>query len=158
MPNSPSIVIFAFSPADLADLRTLFSEYGTWLGDHLDRARFAIELASLPGDYAPPKGALFLARVNGEAAGCVGVRPLMGDICELKRLYTRTRFRGHGLGRQLLEAALAAARAAGYQAMRLDTLPSMSDAQALYARLGFRDIPPYGEDPITDLRYMELRL
>ena len=82
----------------------------------------------------------------------------MGDICELKRLYTRTRFRGHGLGRQLLEAAVAAARVAGYQAMRLDTLPSMSDAQALYARLGFRDIPPYGEDPITDLRYMELRL
>jgi ribosomal protein S18 acetylase RimI-like enzyme len=148
----------ALSPADLADIRTLFMEYAAWLGDHLDRERFAIELAALPGYYAPPTGALFLARAGNEAVGCVAIRPLMGDTCELKRLYTRAPYRGRGLGRQLLEAAIAAAQTAGYAAIRLDTLASMKEAQALYQRLGFRDIPAYREDPITDMRYLELRL
>ena len=151
------MVLPALSTAELADIRTLFVEYGDSLGDHLDRARFALELAAVPGDYAPPKGALFLARVDGEAAGCVGVRPLAADICELKRLYTRSAFRGRGLGRKLLEAAVGAARAAGYAAIRLDTLPSMADAQALYARLGFREIEAYREDVISEMRYLELR-
>jgi ribosomal protein S18 acetylase RimI-like enzyme len=146
------------TPADLDDLRTLFLEYAASLGDHLDQERFAIELAALPGDYAPPMGALFLARVNGEPAGCVGVRPLHGDQCELKRMYTRRPFRGQGIGRQLLDAALAAARAAGYAAIRLDTLSTMKEAQGLYARLGFRDIPAYRDDPISDMRYLELTL
>lgn len=158
VPGSPSVIVPALSLADLADIRTLFIEYAAWLGDHLDRERFAVELASLPGYYAPPAGALFLARAETAAVGCVGIRPLMGDSCELKRLYTRAPYRSRGVGRQLLEAAVAAARTAGYSAIRLDTLASMKEAQALYQRLGFRDIPAYREDPITDMRYLELRL
>jgi putative acetyltransferase len=152
------MILPALSPTDLADIRTLFVEYATWLGDNLDQERFATELATLPGDYASPGGAIFLARVGNDAAGCVAFRPLQGDFCELKRLYTRDEFRGHGLGRKLVEAAVAAARAAGYTAMRLDTLATMAEAQVLYARLGFRDIPAYREDRITDMRYLELRL
>ncbi|MDZ4862902.1 MAG: GNAT family N-acetyltransferase [Gemmatimonadota bacterium] len=158
VPGSPSVIVPASSPVDLADIRLLFIEYAAWLGDHLDRERFAIELAALPGYYAPPTGGLFLARLGDEAVGCVGIRPLMGDNCELKRLYTRVPYRGCGVGRQLLEAAVAAARTAGYAAIRLDTLASMKEAQALYQRLGFRDIPAYWEDPISDMRYLELRL
>ena len=152
------MILPALSATDLADIRLLFIEYAAWLGDHLDRERFAMELASLPGYYAPPAGALFLARVENEAAGCVGIRPLLGDSCELKRLYTRAPYRSRGVGLQLVEAAVAAARTAGYAAIRLDTLASMKEAQALYQRLGFRDIPAYREDPISDMRYLELRL
>ncbi|MEO8636772.1 MAG: GNAT family N-acetyltransferase [Gemmatimonadales bacterium] len=159
-PRSPAqpLILPANSPTDLTGIRALFAEYGAWLGDHLDQERFAVEFATLPGQYAPPGGALFLARVGGEVAGCVGIRPLTAEFCELKRLYSRPQFRGHGIGRRLLEAAVEAARAAGYAAIRLDTLRSMTEAQALYARLGFRDIPAYREDGITDLRYLELRL
>lgn len=158
VPASPSVIVPASSPVDLADIRALFIEYGDWLGDHLDRERFAIELAALPGFYAPPTGGLFLVRLGNRAAGCVGIRPLMGDSCELKRLFTRAPYRGRGLGRKLLEAAVTAARLAGYAAIRLDTLASMKEAQALYERLGFRDIPAYRADPITDMRYLELKL
>ena len=152
------MVVQAVTATDLADIRDLFIEYGAWLGDHLDREPFVRELASLPGRYAPPNGALFLARVEDETAGCDGFRPLERDTCELKRLYIRRHYRGHGLGRALLTAAVSAAREAGYAAMRLDTLASMKEAQALYERLGFRDIPAYREDTITDMRYLELRL
>jgi ribosomal protein S18 acetylase RimI-like enzyme len=154
----PIVVQPVRTPADLADLRTLFIEYGASLGDHLDQARFAIELAALPGDYAPPGGALLLARVGDAPAGCVGLRPLQGAQCELKRMYTRSQFRGQGIGRQLLDAALSAARAAGYTAIRLDSLSTMKEAQGLYARLGFREIPPYRPDQTGGMRCMELML
>jgi putative acetyltransferase len=116
---------------------------------------FEQELRDLPGTYAPPRGVLLLADAEGKVAGCVAVRPHESGICELKRLYVRPHGRGHGLGRQLTEAALQAARQMGYARMRLDTLPDMQAAQALYQALGFYVISLYYDNPIPGVRCLE---
>ena len=149
--------------AHLEVTRQLFQEYAQSLGFSLCFQNFDQEIASLPGDYAPPSGRLLLAEVDGEAAGCVALHALAApdqeNLCEMKRLYLRPAFRGLGLGRRLAEQAIAEARAIGYRRMRLDTIPSvMADAVALYRRLGFREIPPYRLNPIEGALYMELEL
>jgi len=96
--------------------------------------------------------------VGGEVAGCVGVRPLEGDACEMKRLFVRPEHRGAGTGRALAEAAVAAGRELGYARMLLDTVPSMAAARKLYRLLGFHEIPPYRFNPIRGTTYMELDL
>ncbi len=144
---------------DMAVVRELFLEYARWLDFDLCFQGFDEELATLPGRYAPPAGGLWLARVEGAAAGVVGLRPLDSGICELKRLWVRPDFRGHGLGRRLSETAIAAARAAGYRALRLDTVGSqMREAWALYESLGFRETAPYYDNPHPEVLYLELRV
>jgi tRNA(adenine34) deaminase len=134
----------AASPADLADVAALFEAYAASLPVALDYQGFDDELATLPGKYAPPRGALLLARsASGEALGCVGLRPLSADTCEMKRLFVSPAARGLHLGRALTDAVIAAARERGYARLHLDTLPSMSTALALYARRGFVPIAPY---------------
>lgn len=146
-------------PEDLERVRALFLEYAQWLDFDLCFQGFEEELATLPGRYAPPEGGLWLARVGGELAGVVGLRPLEARICELKRLWVRPDFRGHGLGRHLTETAIAAARAAGYRALRLDTVGAqMQAAGALYRDLGFRAIAPYYHNPQPEVSYLELDL
>ena len=108
--------------------------------------------------YAPPRGVLLLAEIDGLPGGCAAVRPLGDDICELKRVYVRSAYRGTELGRLLTETALEAARAMGYARIRLDTLPQMAAAQRLYESLGFRDIDPYYGDPAPGQRFMEAML
>lgn len=134
---------------DLRRIWELFSEYFAWVRDEhgIDLAYqdIADELASLPGDYAPPRGCLLLAQVERHAAGCVALRPLASDICELKRMYVRPPYRGRGLGKLLGERVIVEARNRGYQLMRLDTADTMLPAQRLYHRLGFRPAPPYYE-------------
>ena len=144
--------------AELDDVRRLFAEYASSLGFDLGFQDFERELRELPGDYGPPRGRLLLARVDGEAAGCVGLRPLEGDSCEMKRLYVRPAHRGGGTGRALVVAVIAAGRELGYARMRLDTVPAMGAARALYRSLGFRGIQPYRYNPIPGTAYMELDL
>jgi ribosomal protein S18 acetylase RimI-like enzyme len=145
--------------AEMAVVRELFLEYAGWLDFDLCFQDFDQELATLPGAYAPPEGGLWLARVGGAPAGVVGLRPLDEGVCELKRLWVRPAFRGHGLGRRLTETAVAAARAAGYRAMRLDTIGSqMQAAGALYRALGFRETAPYYDNPHPEVLYLELEV
>jgi ribosomal protein S18 acetylase RimI-like enzyme len=157
-PPVPKVDVSAAGEADLPAVRRLLKEYAGSLDFPLDFQDFERELAELPGAYAPPHGTLLLARIDGEAAGCVALRRLADDTCEMKRLYIRPGHRGLGLGRLLAAAIVEAARARGYRAMRLDTTPSMAAAQALYTELGFRDIPPYTVNPVAGTRFLELAL
>src|SRR5690348_12047166 len=132
----------ASTPEDLVIARALFVEYAASID--LEYQGFSAELAALPGKYAPPGGALLIARIEGEAVGCVALRSLDRDTVEMKRLYVRPRARGAGLGRKLIEAAIAIARKGEYSELRLDTLATMNEARALYRSLGFVEIRPYG--------------
>jgi putative acetyltransferase len=150
-------IVPATSADHIATARRLFKEYEASLGIELTFQGFAQEVAGLPGAYAPPAGRLLLA-TGAEPAGCVALRPLDGGICEMKRLYVRPTARGARLGRRLAETVIREARAIGYARMRLDTLPSMKEAFALYQTLGFREIAPYYATPIAGTRFMELDL
>jgi putative acetyltransferase len=147
---------------DLEAVRDVFREYARNLGVDLCFQQFDRELASLPGEYTGPNGALLLAKVGGQVAGCCALRPLDNtdypNAAEMKRLYVREAFRGLGLGRQLAEAALDAARQAGYACVLLDTLDDMEAARSLYQELGFEDIPPYYHNPIPGAHYLKVDL
>lgn len=145
-------------PDDLDAVRDIFREYAGSLGIDLSFQSFDEELASLPGKYAPPAGAILLAWQDGKVVGSVALRAFEYDICEMKRLYVRPEGRGQQLGRQLAQAVVHAAREAGYRKMRLDTLPTMHEAQRLYASLGFRPISAYVFNPVEGTRFLELDL
>ena len=146
-------------PEHIEQTRALFLEYAASLGFSLCFQSFDEELKSLPGAYAAPSGRLLLAQYEQQAAGCVALRKLEANICEMKRLYVRPAYRGQGLGRILVERVIAEARAIGYGRMRLDTIgSSMQDAVELYRRMGFKEIAPYRANPIEGALYMELLL
>jgi len=135
---SPSLR--AASVGDFPAVREIFTEYARSLGYHICFASFQSELEGLPGDYAPPRGGLWLVRAGNEVAGCVALRPVTPTIGEIKRLYVRPAFRGHQLGRLLVEAGIGAARTQAYDSLQLDTLPTMTAAIRLYQAMGFRPV------------------
>src|SRR5262245_19863982 len=143
---------------DLLETRALFLEYADSLEIDLCFQDFDHELANLPGDYTPPDGLLLIARIDGSTAGCIALRKLEEGTCEMKRLFVRPQFRGLKVSRALAEALIAKARMLGYARMRLDTLPSMKSAQALYQSMGFNEIPPYRHYQIEVVRFLELVL
>jgi putative acetyltransferase len=145
--------------SELDQVRALLRAYAGSLPFALDFQGFEDELETLPGAYAPPRGALLAARDwDNRLAGCVALRPMDDETCELKRLYVRPEQRGSGLGRRLVEAIVDAARERGYRRMRLDTTPGMEAAQALYEELGFREIAPYTHNPVAGTRFLQLEL
>jgi putative acetyltransferase len=163
--TAPLPVIQLTSPTatdEMDAVREIFREYAQQLGVDLCFQQFDRELSGLPGEYAAPHGALLLAWVDGELAGCCALRPLDNsdypNAAEMKRLYVRKPFRRFGLGRQLAEAALDAARRAGYACVLLDTLDDMEAARALYEDLGFEEIPPYYHNPIPGAHYLKADL
>ena len=140
---------------DIATVRELFLEYASSLEFDLSFQDFDHEVAELPGDYAEPNGCILLAEDKGTPAGCIAVRSLGDDACEMKRLYVRPEWRKQGAGRALAVAALREARTRGYHRMRLDTVPGMEAAIALYRALGFRAIAPYRKNPIPGALFFE---
>jgi len=152
-------IVQAQSPEDIDRARELFEEYVAGLGINLCFQNFEKELAELPGEYVPPTGRLFLAFDGDQISGCVALRGLDDGACEIKRLYVRPEFRGKGLGRELTEAVIDAARELGYERVRLDTLPGkMGRAIAIYLSLGFREIEAYYHNPVAGATFMELLL
>lgn len=160
---SPGITLLTpASPEQLAAARRIIAEYADALGVDLEFQRLDEELAGLPGDYAPPRGALLLAYCDGALAGCGALKALPEadepNACEMKRLYVRRAFRRFGLGRLLAEALIARAISAGYSSMLLDTLDDMEAARELYATLGFVEVPPYYYNPIPGAHYLRAAL
>ena len=149
----------AESEDDIEEVREIFREYESSLGLDLCFQGFEDELKNLPGKYAAPKGRLYLAQVSNMVAGCIALRPLEPDVCEMKRLFVREEFRGLQIGRMLIERVIDDAREIGYTFMRLDTFPpKMGKAVQLYESYGFREIPPYYNNPNEGVLFMELRL
>ena len=148
----------ADSPERVATARELFREYAQAIGTDLEYQGFSAELAALPTPYVPPRGALLIARIESDVAGCIALRPLDEHRGEMKRLYVRAAHRKFGLGKRLVDAVIDVARGAGYRELRLDTLASMTSAQALYRRLGFIEIPPYNTAHLPGTRFYSLDL
>jgi putative acetyltransferase len=142
----------------VAIARGLFTEYAAAIGVDLEYQGFAAELAALPGPYVPPDGALLVAHAGTVVAGCVALRRLDELAAEMKRLYVCPAYRNSGLGRRFVEKVIVVASAAGYRALRLDTLPSMTAAQALYRRLGFVEIAAYNTTHLPGTRFYSLDL
>ncbi|MFT4097794.1 MAG: GNAT family N-acetyltransferase [Rhodoblastus sp.] len=159
--GSPAFTIVpARKPEDYNEAVRLFGAYAGTLGVDLSFQNFEEELENMPGEYAPPKGELLLARASdGEAVGCVALRPLdFPGCCEMKRLYVVRKGRQLGAGKALVDAILKAAIEKGYTEMRLDTLPSMAAALALYAEAGFEQIAPYYNSPIRGAVFLARKL
>ncbi|MBY4596530.1 GNAT family N-acetyltransferase [bacterium BD-1] len=158
--HPPVDIVLALTPEQIGAVRELFAEYSSQLDVDLTFQGFEDELIQLPGEYGEPRGALLLALVDGEAAGCCALRPLddvdYSNAAEMKRLFVRKAFRGFGLGRQLAEAILEAAKRLDYACVLLDTLNDMEAARALYEELGFEEIPPYYHNPIAGAHYLKV--
>ena len=150
------VIEYAYERLDI--IRTLFREYANSLGVDLQFQDFENELNRLPDKYALDDGRLYIAYVNDEVAGCIGLRRFDANRCELKRLYIRPAFRHLGLGVLLSQKVITDARQIGYDKILLDTLSSMTPAMNLYKKLGFQEISAYYHNPIEEAVYFSLDL
>jgi len=151
-------IIHATTKDHFQSARELFIQYADSLGFDLEFQGFSRELAELPGDYKSPSGCILLAASAEGYSGCVALRPLQNNICEMKRLFVLPQYQGRGIGRALANSVIEEARKKGYDRMRLDTIESMKAAQKLYAALGFKEIAAYCHNPLENPSFMELVL
>ncbi len=151
-------IVPALWPDHRGIVEELFREYSNSIGVDICFQGFEQELVNLPGKYADPYGCVLLAFVEDKLAGCGALRPLDNATCEMKRLYVRSEWRGHQIGRRLVESLVVFAKTAGYAQLRLDTLHTMHTARALYQSLGFQPIAPYYDNPLDAVVYLELKL
>lgn len=151
-------IVEAVTTADYAVGRAMFEEYARAIDVDLCFQDFAAELDRLSVMYAPPAGALLLARAGQDVAGCVGLRKLRDDICEMKRLYVAPAFRGRHVGRRMAEDIARRARELGYRTLVLDTLGTMEAAQRLYLSMGFKPATSYYVNPLPNVKYFSLDL
>ena len=158
MRNAMWEIVQAEDRKDCETAKSLIVEYTASLGINLDFQHLYRELQEFPGHYAPPQGRVLLAKSENQVAGCVCLRPLANDVCEMKRLYVKSEYRGQAIGKQLALAAIREAKTIGYHCMRLDTLATMSAAMALYQMLGFTRIEPYYDNPVEGAMFFELKL
>jgi len=142
----------------LEEIKQLFRDYVKWLAVDLSFQDFEKELETLPGKYAPPEGVIILAAVDGSPAGCVALRKIDNDTCEMKRLFVRDIYRGSGTGRELVKRIISESVSCGYKKMLLDTLESMKSARKLYEDAGFKVRDPYYHNPLEGAVFMELDL
>ncbi len=157
--NKPEIeFVYIIGKDLLGEVKQLFREYAQSLSVDLCFQNFDEELNSLLEKYGPPDGVLILSRVDGRNAGCVALRRISDEICEMKRLYVRDSYRGLGIGKKLINKVIDEASKRKYKFIRLDTLPTMKEAQNLYKYLGFYDIEPYVYNPVEGTRYLELKI
>lgn len=156
--SGTEIVIRPAGDHDTPAIRKMLEEYLEWIGLDLGFQAIDQELAGLPGDYAPPRGALLVAIEGERYLAMIALRPIDAAIAEMKRLYVRPDARGRGLARQLITRLCDEARRLKYTEVRLDTLPKMGEAQALYETYGFVDIEPYYETPIAGTRFMSKKI
>lgn len=152
------LIIDPDTQADLEAVAHLFRDYAAWLKADIRLHDFENEMQAFPAPYIPPRGTLVLLKLDGVPAGAVGVRPLENGVCEMKRMFVRDAARGHGAGRRLAESTIAWAQKAGYQKMRLDTLPKLNEARSLYESLGFRPCAPYNANPADKVLFFEKEL
>ncbi|WP_210330754.1 GNAT family N-acetyltransferase [Aliikangiella sp. G2MR2-5] len=157
-PTNSILLKLAESPEEIESAARLFREYQQFLKVDLCFQSFEQELATLPGKYAAPDGAIYLAYYQGKAVGCVAVRPIKDDICEMKRLYVKPEVQGLAIGRKLATLVIEKAKRIGYKRMQLDTLERLQAALSLYESLGFKRIDSYYENPLPEVVFMELKL
>jgi len=150
--------VTADDKANLDQIRSLFREYANWLNVDLSFQQFEDEMLHLPGAYAAPTGALFLAKSDGKIAGCVAIRQFDNTTAEMKRLFVRDAFKGHGVGKALAAHAIEESKKLGYKRILLDTLAHMRPAIELYTSLGFQPIAAYYDNPISSAVYLSLNI
>jgi OHCU decarboxylase len=151
-------IVNAVTENQITIAREMFVEYAKSLDIDLCFQNFDKEVNGLPGEYSLPRGRLLLAMFESKVAGCVALKRISDEVCEMKRLYVRSEFRGKGIGKRLTTDVMEQARVIGYKQMRLDTLPSMKEAIALYRSLGFESIAPFRDLPVSGALFMQARL
>ncbi len=158
MPENNTIIVRPAQAADIPHVREMLREYVQWIGLDLAFQEIDAEIGGLPGEYAPPRGAMFVAVEGERYLAMIALRPIDKTAGEMKRLYVRPEARGRGLARRLIARLCDEARRLNYSELRLDTLPKMGEAQALYESYGFVDIEPYYETPIAGTRFMSRKI
>jgi putative acetyltransferase len=147
-----------FSPESAKDyeqVKEIFKEYQVYLNIDLCFQRFDNELATLNEIYKPPKGAIILAKLNDQIAGCIALKPIEDNNCEMKRLYVKPMYRGHNIGKKLVELIIEYAKNNKYTLMKLDTVDKLVEAIDIYQKMGFKKTEPYVYNPLSDVLYFE---